>query len=68
MVRQAPRATWLRERADGCRAKAKNNPFKSAELIRMASAYEALARQVPKGVEVGELHLKQLKSKRSRVG
>ena len=68
MIKHTPRATWLKKRAHDCRAKAKSNPLKSAELIRMAFAYEALARQVPQGAEIGELQLKELKAKKRTHG
>lgn len=59
MIGQTPRATWLRERARACRAKAKLYPLKSDELLRMASAYEGLAERVPKNAEIAELLLKR---------
>lgn len=54
-----PRASWLRERAEQCRARAMSNIRKKRLLLRMAAAYEGLADTVRESAEHGERLLKQ---------
>jgi hypothetical protein len=58
-----PRASWLRERAEKCRARATSDIRKKRLLLRMAAAYEEFADTVRESAEHGERLLKQQLSK-----
>jgi hypothetical protein len=64
MTSQTPRANWLRERAEKCRAAARRRTADKERLLIVAEAYSRLAEEVAEAAELLELLVKK---KRKRL-